>query len=114
MILFESNKIQNKLIFTTRNSTLFGSIYFYNVDDGIYEVKCMKNSYRRKPIYFDLQYNTLKQINDLMIIFPQNKKMVLINVKYFEIVTIVELQTELEKEKFYNNYGETIDIINII
>ena len=112
MILFESNKIQNKLIFTTRNSTLFGSIYFYNVDDGIYEVKCMKNSYRRKPIYFDLQYNTLKQINDLMIIFPQNKKMVLINVKYFEIVTIVELQTELEKEKFYNNYGETIDIIN--
>ena len=112
MILFESNKIQNKLIFTTRNSTLFGSIYFYNVDDGIYEVKCMKNSYRRKQIYFDLQYNTLKQINDLMIIFPQNKKMVLINVKYFEIVTIVELQTELEKEKFYNNYGETIDIIN--
>ena len=112
MILFESKKIQNKLIFTTRNSTLYGSIHFFNIEDGIYEAKCMKNSYRRKSIYFDLQYNTLKQINDLMIIFPQNKKMVLINVKYYEIVTIVELQLEFEKEKFYNNYGETIDIIN--
>ena len=112
IILFESKKIQNKLIFTTRNSTLLGSIHFYNIDDGIYEAKCMKNSYRKKSIYFDLQYNTLKQINDLMIIFPQNKRMVLINVKYYEIVTIIELQTELEKEKFYNNYGETIDIIN--
>ena len=112
MILFESNKIQNKLIFTTRNSTLYGSIHFYNIEDNISEAKCMKNSYRRKTIYFDLQYNTLKQINDLMIVFPQNKKIVLINVKYYEIVTIVELQTELEKERFYNNYGETIDIIN--
>ena len=112
MILFESNKIQNKLIFTTRNSTLYGSIHFYNIEDNISEAKCMKNSYRRKTIYFDLQYNTLKQINDLMIVFPQNKKLVLINVKYYEIVTIVELQTELEKERFYNNYGETIDIIN--
>ena len=112
MILFESNKIQNKLIFTTRNSTLFGQIHFYNIEDNISEAKCMKNSYRRKTIYFDLQYNTLKQINDLMIVFPQNKKIVLINVKYYEIVTIVELQTELEKERFYNNYGETIDIIN--
>ena len=112
MILFESNKIQNKLIFTTRNSTLFGQIHFYNIEDNISEAKCMKNSYRRKTIYFDLQYNTLKQINDLMIVFPQNKKLVLINVKYYEIVTIVELQTELEKERFYNNYGETIDIIN--
>ena len=112
MILFESNKIQNKLIFTTRNSTLYGSIHFYNIEDNISEAKCMKNSYRRKTIYFDLQYNTLKQINDSMIVFPQNKKIVLINVKYYEIVTIVELQTELEKERFYNNYGETIDIIN--
>ena len=112
MILFESNKIQNKLIFTTRNSTLYGSIHFYNIEDNISEAKCMKNSYRRKTIYFDLQYNTLKQINDLMIVIPQNKKIVLINVKYYEIVTIVELQTELEKERFYNNYGETIDIIN--
>ena len=112
MILFESKKIQNKLIFTTRNSTLYGSIHFFNIEDGIYEAKCMKNSYRRKSIYFDLQYNTLKQINDLMIIFPQNKRMVLINVKNYEIVTIVELQLEFEKEKFYNNYGETIDIIN--
>ena len=37
MILFESNKIQNKLIFTTRNSTLFGQIHFYNIEDNISE-----------------------------------------------------------------------------
>ena len=112
IILFESNKIQNKLIFTTRNSTLFGSVHFYNIDDIYNEIKCMKNSYRSKPIFFDLQYNTLTQIDDLTIAFPQNKKLVLIDVKYYQIISIIELQTELEKEKFYNNYGETIKIIN--
>ena len=112
MILFESNKITNKLIFTTRNSTLFGCIHFYNIEGDIYELKCMKNSYRTKNIYFDLQYNTLTQINDYMIMFPQNKKLILIDVKYYQIVTIFELQTELEKEKFYNHFGETIAIIS--
>ena len=111
MILFESNKITNKLIFTTRNSTLFGCIHFYNLEDGIYEIKCMKNSYKSKNIYFDLQFNNLTQINDYMIAFPQNKKLIFIDVRYYQIVTILELQTELEKEKFYNNYGETIAII---
>ena len=112
MILFESNKITDKLIFTTRNSTLFGCIHFYNIEDGIYEIKYMKNSYKSKKIYFDLQYNNLTQINDFMIAFPQNKKIIIIDVKYYQIVTTIELQTELEKEKFYNNYGETIAIIN--
>ena len=112
MILFESNKITNKLIFTTRNSTLFGCIHFYNIEGDIYELKCMKNSYRTKNIYFDLQYNTLTQINDYMIMFPQNKKLILIDVKYYQIVTIFELQTELEKEKFYNHFGETISIVS--
>ena len=112
MILFESNKITNKLIFTTRNSTLFGCIHFYNLEDSISEVKCMKNSYRSKKIYFDLQYNNLTQINDYMIAFPQNKKLIIIDVRYYQIITTLELQTELEKEKFYNNYGETIAIIS--
>ena len=48
LILFESNKISDKLIFTTRNSTLFGSIHFYNIEDEFYELKCMKNSYKNK------------------------------------------------------------------
>ena len=112
MILFESNKITNKLIFTTRNSTLFGCIHFYSIEDSIAEVKCMKNSYNSKKIYFDLQYNNLTQINDYMIAFPQNKKLILIDVRYYQIITTLELQTELEKEKFYNNYGETIAIIS--
>ena len=112
MILFESNKITNKLIFTTRNSTLFGCVHFYNIEDSIAEVKCMKNSYNSKKIYFDLQYNNLTQINDYMIAFPQNKKLILIDVRYYQIITTLELQTELEKEKFYNNYGETIAIIS--
>lgn len=112
MILFESNKITNKLIFTTRNSTLFGCIHFYSIEDSIAEVKCMKNSYNSKKIYFDLQYNNLTQINDYMIAFPQNKKLIIIDVRYYQIITTLELQTELEKEKFYNNYGETIAIIS--
>ena len=112
MILFESNKITNKLIFTTRNSTLFGCVHFYNIEDSIAEVKCMKNSYNSKKIYFDLQYNNLTQINDYMIAFPQNKKLIIIDVRYYQIITTLELQTELEKEKFYNNYGETIAIIS--
>ena len=112
MIFFESNKITNKLIFTTRNSTLFGCIHFYNIENGIKELKCMENSYRSKKIFFDLQYNTLTQINDFMIAFPQNKKLVIIDVRYYQIITTIELQTELEKEKFYNDYGETIAIIN--
>ena len=112
MIFFESNKITNKLIFTTRNSTLFGRIHFYNIENGIKELKCMENSYRSKKIFFDLQYNTLTQINDFMIAFPQNKKLVIIDVRYYQIITTIELQTELEKEKFYNDYGETIAIIN--
>ena len=112
MILFESNKITNKLIFTTRNSTLFGCIHFYSIEDSIAEVKCMKNSYSSKKIYFDLQYNNLTQINDYMIAFPQNKKLIIIDVRYYQIITTLELQTELEKEKFYNNYGETIAIIS--
>ena len=112
MILFESNKITNKLIFTTRNSTLFGCIHFYSIEDSIAEVKCMKNSYNSKRIYFDLQYNNLTQINDYMIAFPQNKKLIIIDVRYYQIITTLELQTELEKEKFYNNYGETIAIIS--
>ena len=112
LLFFESNKISNKLIFTTRNSTLFGCIYFYNIEEGIYELKCMKNKYKSKKIYFDLQFNTLAQINDFMIAFPQNKKLVIIDVRYYQIITTIELQTELEKEKFYNDYGETIAIIN--
>ena len=112
MILFESNKITNKLIFTTRNSTLFGCIHFYSIEDSIAEVKCMKNSYNSKKIYFDLQYNNLTQINDYMIAFPQSKKLIIIDVRYYQIITTLELQTELEKEKFYNNYGETIAIIS--
>ena len=112
MILFESNKITNKLIFTTRNSTLFGCIHFYSIEDSIAEVKCMKNSYSSKKIYFDLQYNNLTQINDYMIAFPQSKKLIIIDVRYYQIITTLELQTELEKEKFYNNYGETIAIIS--
>ena len=112
MILFESNKITNKLIFTTRNSTLFGCIHFYSIEDSIAEVKCMKNSYNSKKIYFDLQYNNLTQINDYMIAFPQNKKLIIIDVRYYQIITTLELQTELEKEKFYNNYGETVAIIS--
>lgn len=112
LILFESNKISDKLIFTTRNSTLFGSIHFYNIEDEFYELKCMKNSYKNKSIYFDLQYNTLTQLNDTMIIFPQNKKFIVIDVKNYQIVSIVELQTDLEKEKFYNINGETVAILN--
>ena len=114
MILFKSNKLRNMLIFTTRNSTLLGKIYFYNIQDGFYELKCLKNKFKSKTISFDLQYNTLTQINDYMIVFPQNKKLVFIDVKTFQITTIIEMEIDLIKDKFYNSYGETIGIINYI
>ena len=114
MILFLSNKLRDMLIFTTRNSTLLGKIYFYNIKDEYYEIKSLKNKYKSKIISFDLQYNTLTQINDYMIAFPQNKKIILVDVKTFQITTIIEIQTELMKEKFYYNYGETIKIVNIV
>ena len=114
MILFLSNKLRDMLIFTTRNSTLLGSIYFFNIKDGFYELKCLKNKYKSTIISFDLQYNNLTQINDYMIAFPQNKKLIFVDVKSFQITTIIEIQTELIRDKFYNIYGETIKIINII
>jgi hypothetical protein len=114
MILFESKKLRNLLIFSTRNSTLLGSIYFYNVEDSFYELKVLKNKYKSKQIMFDLQYNTLTQINDYMIAFPQNKKLIFIDVKTYQITTIIEMQIDLMKDKFYNAYGETISIINFI
>ena len=58
--------------------------------------------------------NTLTQINDCMIAFPQNKKLILIDVKNYQISTIIEMQTDLVKDKFYNIYGETIGIINYL
>lgn len=114
MILFISKKICNILIFTTRNSTLSGSIYFYSIEDGFYELKVLKNKYKSNQIYFDLQYNNLTQINDYMIVFPQNKKLIFIEVKTYQITTIIEMETDLLKDKFYNMYGETIGIINFI
>ena len=114
MILFISNTLKNMLIFTTRNSTLLGSIYFYNIEDDFYLLKCLKNKFKSKNISFDLQYNTLTQINDCMIAFPQNKKLILIDVKNYQISTIIEMQTDLVKDKFYNIYGETIGIINYL
>ena len=112
MILFKSNKLRNMLIFTTRNSTLLGSIYFYNIQDGFYELKCLKNKFKSKTISFDLQYNTLTQISDYMIVFPQNKKLIFIDVKSYQIATIIEMEIDLVKDKFYNSYGETIGIID--
>ena len=45
----------------------------------------MKNGYKSKNIYFGLQYNTLTQLNDTMIIFPQYKKFVIIDVQNYQI-----------------------------
>lgn len=112
MILFISNTLKNMLIFTTRNSTLLGSIYFFNIEGDFYLLKCMNNKFKSKIITFDLQYNTLSQINDYMIAFPQNKKIILIDVKNYQISTIIEMETDLIKDKFYNTYGETIGIVN--
>ena len=114
MILFISNKLRNMLIFSTRNSTSLGCIHFYNIEDGFYELKCLKNKFKSNQISFDLQYHTLTQINDNMIVFPQSKNLNIIDVKTYQIVTVIEMQIDLIKDKFYNCYGETIKIVNFI
>ena len=112
IIFFQSNKLRDMLIFSTRNSTLLGKIFFYNIEDGFYELKCIKNKFKSKQISFDLQYNSLTQINDYMIVFPQNKKLIFIDVKSYQLTTIIEMEIDLIKDKFYNAYGETIGILN--
>ena len=114
MILFISNKLRNMLIFSTRNSTSLGCIHFYNIEDGFYELKCLKNKFKSNQISFDLQYHSLTQINDYMIVFPQNKNLNIIDVKTYQIVTVIEMQIDLIKDKFYNCYGETIKIANLM
>jgi hypothetical protein len=114
MILFISNKLRNMLIFSTRNSTSLGCIHFYNIEDGFYELKCLKNKFKSNQISFDLQYHSLTQINDYLIVFPQNKNLNIVDVKTCQIVTVIEMQIDLIKDKFYNCYGETIKIINFI
>ena len=114
MILFISNKLRNMLIFSTRKSTSLGCIHFYNIEDGFYELKCLKNKFKSNQISFDLQYHTLTQINDFMIVFPQNKNLNVVDVKTCQIVTVIEMQIDLIKDKFYNCYGETIKIINLM
>ena len=114
MILFISNKLRNMLIFSTRNSTSLGCIHFFNIEDGFYELKCLKNKFKSNQISFDLQYHSLTQINDFMIVFPQNKNLNIVDVKTCQIVTVIEMQIDLIKDKFYNCYGETIKIVNFI
>ena len=114
MILFISNKLRNMLIFSIRNSTSLGCIHFYNIEDGFYELKCLKNKFKSNQISFDLQYHSLTQINDYMIVFPQNKNLNIIDVKTYQIVTVIEMQIDLIKDKFYNCYGETIKIVNLM
>lgn len=114
MILFISNILRNMLIFSTRNSTSLGCIHFYNIEDGFYELKSLKNKFKSHQISFDLQYHTLTQINDYMIVFPQNKNLNIVDIKSYQIITVIEMQIDLIKDKFYNTYGETIKIVNLI
>ena len=111
-IYFQSNKLRNMLIFTTRSSTSLGTINFYD-DENYEEIKLMKNSYKKKQISFDLQYNSLSQINDYLIAFPQNNKIVIVDIKCYQILSFYEMQIYLERDKFYNEYGETVKILKM-